>query len=77
MDADAGADDPYTTDCSSETTETNPNAYSEFTIVNGELVYDSIVCVEKPPGTNRLQAFIDYSLSFRLFTIDSLESMVV
>ena len=54
MDADAGAEDPYTTDCSSETTEANPNAYSEFKIVNGELVYDSIVCVEKAPGTYRL-----------------------
>ena len=54
MDADAGADDPYTTDCSSETTEANPNAYSEFTIVNGELVYDSIVCVEKAPGNDKL-----------------------
>ena len=50
MDADAGADDPYTTDCSSETSAAHPNAYSEFTIVNGELDYDSIVCVEKAPG---------------------------
>ena len=51
MDADASADDPYTTDCSSETTKANPNAYSEFTIVNGELDYDSIICVEKSPGS--------------------------
>ena len=54
MDADAGADDPYTTDCSSETTEANPNAYFEFSIINGELVYDSIVCVEKAPGNDKL-----------------------
>ena len=50
MDADAGADDPYTSDCLLETTKANPHAYSEFTIVNGELDYSSIVCVEKAPG---------------------------
>ena len=60
MDADADIDDPYTTDCSSETSAAYPNAYSEFTIVNGELDYDSIVCVEKAPGFNdsRLLRFI-------------------
>ena len=60
LDADAGADDPYTSECFSnetprrllQTNETNPHAYSEFTIVNGELDYQSIVCVEKAPGNH-------------------------
>lgn len=50
VDSVADADDPYTTDCSLETTKANPHAYAEFTIVNGELDYESFVCVEKAPG---------------------------
>ena len=45
----ADADDPYTTDCSLPTTKANPHAYAEFTIVNGELDYESFICIEKAP----------------------------
>ena len=40
--------DPYTSDCGEDTSITNPHAYTEFEIVNGDLV--SFVCIEKPPG---------------------------
>ena len=40
--------DPYTSDCSEETNRANPHAYTEFTIVNGDL--ESFVCIDKPPG---------------------------
>ena len=40
--------DPYTTDCSDQTNATNPHAYTQFTITNGEL--SSQNCIEKPPG---------------------------
>ena len=40
--------DPYTTDCSDATTETNPHAYTELSIQNGAL--DSVVCIKKSPG---------------------------
>ena len=40
--------DPYTTDCSDVTTETNPHAYTELSIQNGAL--NSVVCIKKLPG---------------------------
>ena len=42
------ANDPYTTDCSGQSNETNPHAYTELKIINGELT--SSICIEKPPG---------------------------
>ena len=41
------ANDPYTTDCSGQSNETNPHAYTELKIINGELT--SSICIEKPP----------------------------
>ena len=40
--------DPYTTDCSDPTNASNPHAYTQFTITNGEI--SSRNCIEKPPG---------------------------
>ena len=41
--------DPYTTDCSDATSETNPHAYTELSIQNGAL--GSVVCIKKLPGS--------------------------
>ena len=41
--------DPYTSDCSGATNETNPHAYSEVSILNG--AFDSAVCIKKSPGS--------------------------
>ena len=40
--------DPYTTDCSGQTNAINPHAYTQFTIINGEITSQN--CIEKPPG---------------------------
>ena len=40
--------DPYTTDCTGATTDTNPHAYTELSIQNGAL--ESTVCIKKSPG---------------------------
>ena len=42
--------DPYISDCNEDTSSTYPHAYTEFEIVNGDLV--SFVCIEKPPGNS-------------------------
>lgn len=41
-------DDPYTSDCSGQTSHNNTHAYSEFTIIDGEL--DKSTCIIKPAG---------------------------
>ena len=49
IDADGNLEnDPYTSDCQSNTNSNNPHAYSEFTLRDGELI--SSICIEKPPG---------------------------
>ena len=48
--------DPYTSDCSDPTNATNPHAYTQFTIVNGEMI--SHICIEKLPGKIRKTAEI-------------------
>jgi len=48
------ASDPYTTDCSGQSNTTNPHAYTELKIINGELT--SSICIEKPPG-NMIQRY--------------------
>ena len=49
IDSDADiANDPYTTDCSGKSTATNPHAFTQFEIINGELTSQN--CIEKPPG---------------------------
>ena len=45
--------DPYTSDCSDPTNATNPHAYTQFTIINGEI--SSKNCIEKPPGNPYLK----------------------
>ena len=40
--------DPYTTACSSQTNITNPDAYVDITIHNGQV--KSKTCIEKAPG---------------------------
>ena len=40
--------DPYRSDCSDPTNAANPHAYTQFTIINGEI--SSQNCIEKPPG---------------------------
>jgi len=40
--------DPYTSDCSGRTSRNNTHAYSEFTIVDGELIEKT--CIIKPAG---------------------------
>ena len=42
--------DPYTTNCSTETNMTHPHAYSDITIQNGQV--KSKTCIEKQPGSN-------------------------
>ena len=49
------ASDPYTTDCSGQSNTTNPHAYTEFRIINGELTSSN--CIEKPPG-NMIHRYI-------------------
>ena len=41
--------DPYTTDCSDQTNATNPHAYTQLTIINGEL--SAWKCIEKSQGS--------------------------
>ena len=47
---------PYTSDCSGRTSRNNTHAYSEFTIIDGELVSPSLdppegtKCIIKPAG---------------------------
>ena len=41
--------DPYTTDCSTETNMTHPHAYSDITIQNGQV--QSKTCIKKQPGS--------------------------
>ena len=68
LDADASVDDPYTSECFSNetprrllaTNATNPHAYSEFTIVNGELDYQSVVFVEKAPGSHDFKVILAF-----------------
>jgi len=48
--------DPYTSDCSYPTNATNPHAYTQFTIINGEV--SSKNCIEKPPGDLFLKILI-------------------
>ena len=48
--------DPYTSDCSYQTNATNPHAYTQFTIINGEV--SSKNCIEKPPGNRSLKILI-------------------
>ena len=56
IDSDADIEnDPYTTDCSGESNTTNPHAYTEFRIINGELTSSN--CIEKPPG-NMIHRYI-------------------
>ena len=45
--------DPYTSDCSDPTNATNPHAYTQFTIINGEI--SSKNCIEKLPGNPYLK----------------------
>ena len=45
--------DPYTTDCTGETTISNPHAYTQFTIVNGEMT--SFNCIVKQPGDKHFE----------------------
>ena len=42
--------DPYKSDCISETTVAQPHAYTNFEITNGEMTSKN--CIEKPPGEN-------------------------
>ena len=49
IDSDADIDnDPYTTDCSGQSTATHTHAFTQFEIINGELTTQN--CIEKPPG---------------------------
>ena len=41
-------DDPYTSDCSKPTSPDNTHAYSQFTIIDGELTEKD--CIIKPAG---------------------------
>ena len=41
-------DDPYTSDCSEPTSTDNTHAYSQFTIIDGELKEKE--CIIKPAG---------------------------
>ena len=41
--------DPYTSDCAMDTNATNPHAYSDITIQNGQI--QSKTCIKKQPGT--------------------------
>ena len=58
--------DPYTTDCSDETTETNPHAYTELSIQNGAL--DSVVCIRKLPGNIYNSFDIKIPVKFLVFS---------
>ena len=40
--------DPYTTDCVAATNASNPHAYTQFIISNGEV--KNINCIVKQPG---------------------------
>jgi len=41
---------PYTSDCSGRTSRNNTHAYSEFTIIDGELKMEETKCIIKPAG---------------------------
>ena len=59
--------DPYTTDCSGATTESNPHAYAELSIQNGAL--ESTVCIKKSPGYIYGSYYMSHSKSKNLLIL--------
>ena len=47
--------DPYRSDCSDQTNASNPHAYTQFTIIKGEI--SSMNCIEKPPGESIMKKY--------------------
>ena len=65
VDSDADIEnDPYTTDCSGQSNATNPNAFTQFEIINGEQT--SQICIKKQPGKPILKKFLEM-LIFKYF----------